>query len=110
MNAPFPEDNSDIPDFNLGEPFDELSLWERVDNAWKEHCEKKKKARRARMKRMEGASQAQRKWDRAQKKKEKREIVEWWERKMRERDIEAVGEVGGEEIAEEEEEEGGSEG
>lgn len=29
MGAPFPEDNSDIPAFDLGEPLDELSLWER---------------------------------------------------------------------------------
>ena len=43
--------------------------------AWKEHCEKKAKARKARLKRNGGAARGQRKWARRRKEKERIEII-----------------------------------
>ena len=90
MNAPGPEDNHDIPDLDLGDPEEEFSLWQKADMAWKEHCEKKAKARKARLKRNGGAARGQRKWARRRKEKERIEIIRWFAIKMWERDREIL--------------------
>lgn len=95
MNAPFPEDNSDIPPLDLGEPKEEFTLWERADMAWKERCEKRARERKARIKRQGGVTKRQRIWARKQNQKEKDEIIEWFQEKLREKAKEEVSEEGG---------------
>jgi hypothetical protein len=87
MGAPFPADNSDIPDFDLGEPVDELSRWEQIRAKFEAEWKERQRQRRMKRRREGGMTSAQRKWARRQKRIEKEELEKWWEEEKIKREV-----------------------